>query len=61
MFKFSFYKKININGLRNSKIIEYNNNLILIGSKVYYENNDFKKYLLYSYILNENFEIIKNS
>lgn len=56
-----FKKYININGIRNPKIIEYNKNLILIGSKVYQEINNKKKYLLYSYLLNNNFEIIDNS
>ena len=56
-----FIKYININGLRNPKIIQLNENLILIGSKVYQEIENKKKYLLYSYLLTNDFEIIKNS
>jgi hypothetical protein len=56
-----FIKYININGLRNPKIIQFNENLILIGSKVYQEIENKKKYLLYSYLLTNDFEIIKNS
>ena len=56
-----FKKYININGIRNPKIIEYNKNLILIGSKVYEEIENKKKYLLYNNLLTNNFEIIDNS
>lgn len=56
-----FIKYININGLRNPKIIQFNEKLILIGSKVYQEVENKKKYLLYSYLLNKDFEINKNS
>ena len=56
-----FIKYININGLRNPKIIQFNEKLILIGSKVYQEVENKKKYLLYSYLLNNDFEINKNS
>ena len=56
-----FIKELNINGLRNPKIIQLNENLILIGSKVYQEVENKKKYLLYSYLLNKDFEINKNS
>jgi len=60
-YDYKYYKNININGIRNIKIIQFNNNLIIIGSKVYNEINNKKKYLLYSYLINENFEIIDNS
>jgi len=59
--KYKYYKNININSLRNPKIIEFNKNLIIIGSKIYEEIAEKKKYLLYSYLINENFEIIENS
>lgn len=56
-----FIKYINSNGLRNPKIIQLNENLILIGSKLYDEIENKKKYLLYSYLLNNNFEIVNHS
>jgi hypothetical protein len=58
---FNFKKEISINGIRNPKCIEYDNKIIIIGSKVYYENDKIKKYLLYKYFLDENFNIINNS
>jgi len=58
---YKYLKEININ-LRNPKVIEFNNNnIIVIGSKIYNEIENKKKYLLYSYLLNENFNIIENS
>ena len=57
---YKYLKEVNIN-LRNPKVIEFNNNIIVIGSKVYDEIENKKKYLLYSYLLNENFNIIENS
>jgi len=57
----NFYNKININGLRFSKVINFNNNFIIIGSKLYNEEKLIKKYILYSYLLNNDLEIIDNS
>ena len=56
-----FHNKININGLRFSKIVKFNNNFIIIGSKLFKEEVFTKKYILYSYLLNDNFKIIENS
>lgn len=58
---YNFVKEININSLRNPKIINYKKNLILIGSKIYQENENKKKYLLFSYILDENFNLINDT
>lgn len=56
-----FLKYININGLRNPKAIQYKDNVILIGSKVYMEQENKKKYLLYSYLLNDELNVIENT
>ena len=58
---YRFYKNIEIYNIRNPKCIKYQNNLIMIGSKVYEELNEQKKYLLNSYKFDENFEIIEKS
>jgi len=59
--KFIYNNNIDINGLRFIKILNNKNKLICLGSKVYIEENDIKKYTLYYYELNNNLEIIKNS
>jgi hypothetical protein len=58
---FTYNNDINLNGLRFIKIVNNKNKLICIGSKLYMENKNIKKYTLYYYELNENLEIIENS
>lgn len=59
--KNNFHKYIKINCLRNPKAIQYKDKLILIGSKIYDEEENKKKYLLYSYLLDNEFNIIENT
>jgi hypothetical protein len=54
-------KLIPITGLRNPKCIEYNENIIILGSKVYAKEDEKLKYMIYSYKLNEEFSLIENS
>jgi hypothetical protein len=58
---YNFFKKIPINGLRNPRIIKFQENLILIGSHVYTQKNSIKKYVLMSYLLDKRMNIIDNS
>jgi hypothetical protein len=59
--KYIFNKNLNINSLRFIKLINYKKNIICIGSRVYIDNDNIKKYLLYSYIINDDLDIILNS
>jgi hypothetical protein len=59
--KNEFHKYIKINGLRNPKAIQYKDKLILIGSKLYDEEENKKKYLLYSYLLDNEFNLINDT
>lgn len=62
---FTFNNKIELSGLRFIKIEKFKNNYICVGSKLYIEDiiggSIIKKYVLYSYFLNHNLEIIENS
>lgn len=58
---YNYIQKINIKNLRFIKIIEFNNQFILIGSKLYQHNDNIKKYTLYKYLLDDNFELISDS
>ena len=49
------------NGLRFIKIIEFNSNLICICSKLHIEKENIKKYIIYSYLLDENFKILEDT
>ena len=59
--KLFFEKEININGLRYPKIIQYNNKLLLFGSKKFNQLNDIAKYLIYLYELDTNFNILSEN
>lgn len=59
--EYNYFEKIKIKGLRFLKIQKYNNQFILIASKLYKNENNIKKYALYRYLLNNNFELIDNS
>jgi hypothetical protein len=58
---FTYHCNINISGIRNCKLLLFNNNFILIGSMVYKTTDNIKKYLLNSFILNTNFELLLNA
>jgi len=53
---FELIKKINISGIRFIKIIEYKDGFLCLGTKKYKEKDNIKKYALYAYLLNKNFE-----
>lgn len=59
--KYNYLEKVKKKGLRFLKIHNFNNQFILIASKLYKNENNIKKYVLYKYFLNNNFEIIDNS
>lgn len=54
---FILSKELDINGLRSPKIISFNEKIILLGSKIYNSHNSILKYLIYFYILNDNFNV----
>jgi hypothetical protein len=54
-------KLIPITGLRNAKCIQYNENIMIIGSNVYKKEDEKLKYMIYSYKLNEEFNLIENT
>jgi len=62
---FIFNNKIELSGLRFIKIEKFGDKYICIGSKLYMENiiekSIVKKYILYSYFLNDNLEIINDT
>ena len=58
---YEFYKKIPVNGLRNSRIIKFQENFILLGSSLYKQENKVKKYVLVSYLLDNQFNVINNT
>jgi hypothetical protein len=58
---FIYYNNICLNGLRFIRIVNNQNKLICICSKLYKEYENIKKYTLYYYELNDNLEIVKNS
>lgn len=60
-FYYNFYKEVQLDKIRNVKITRFNDYYIMIGSKVYREKNGKKKYLLYSYLTDDNFDIIEKS
>lgn len=57
--QYKFHKQIDLNGCRNPKIIEWNENqLIMVSSKKVKEEQGKIKYLLFKDILDENMEVI---
>jgi len=58
---FNFNNNIKLNGLRYIKILNNENKLICICSKLYKEYENIKKYTLYYYELNNELDIIENS
>jgi len=60
-YHYKYYKEVQLSGIRNVKITRFNDCYIMIGSKVYHEKNGKKKYLLYSYQTDNEFDIIENS
>jgi len=58
---YDYIKKINIHGLRNPKLIQFGTKIIIIGSKEYCSLKDKKKYLLYSYLLDENINLLEGT
>lgn len=58
---YNFFKKIPINGLRNPRIIKFQDNFILIASKIYTQEKNIKKYVLVSHLLDKEMNVIDNS
>ena len=58
---YEFYKNIPVNGLRNPRIINFQENFILLGSSLYKQENKVKKYVLVSYLLDNQFNVINNT
>jgi len=58
---YKFLHKLNIKGLRFLKIIYFKNQNILIASKLYKTENNIKKYVLYKYLLNNDYQLINDS
>jgi hypothetical protein len=56
-----YNNSINIIGLRNPKCIQYKENIMMIGSKLYLQEDNKLKYMLYSYQLNEELKLIVNT
>ena len=58
---FQLYKEIDITGLRYPKILDYNNTMLLFGSKIYKAENNVSKYLINKMILDSDFNVISES
>ena len=58
---YEFLHKLNIKGLRFLKIIYFKNQNILIVSKLYKNENNIKKYILYKYLLTNDYQLINDS
>lgn len=56
--QFKFHKRLNLRGCRNPKIIEFNDNtLVMISSKQFKREQNKLKYLLYKDVLDSNMEL----